>query len=173
MQFNLAVGFALREEWEKASNIVTQLYRDGQDVSVQVCSLSSLFDLWFVLKFRKLPFDRRFCFWCSISPWEQDKWVDILSKPFQMINFKNTRLIDNIPQFQVDRARRIVRERCPAGSKMIDSGQWSFSPTGSLDWGGGRLVEIDWDGLSSGQLLFHWRLVPNVTLFSNRELMWH
>ena len=37
MQFNLAVGFALREEWEKASNIVTQLYRDGQDVSVQVC----------------------------------------------------------------------------------------------------------------------------------------
>ena len=37
VQFNLAVGFALREEWEKASNIVTQLYRDGQDVSVQVC----------------------------------------------------------------------------------------------------------------------------------------
>ena len=36
VQFNLAVGFALREEWEKASNIVTQLYRDGQDVSVQV-----------------------------------------------------------------------------------------------------------------------------------------
>ena len=97
--------------------------------------------LLFVLKFKKLP---RFCFWCSISPWEQDKWVDILSKPFQMINFKNTRLIDNIPQFQVDRARRIVRERCPAGSKMIDSGQWSFSATGSLDWGGGRLVEKGW-----------------------------
>ena len=42
MQFNLAVGFALREEWEKASNIVTQLYRDGQDVSVQVCQVARI-----------------------------------------------------------------------------------------------------------------------------------
>ena len=37
VQFNLAVGFALREEWGKASNIVAQLYRDGQNASVQVC----------------------------------------------------------------------------------------------------------------------------------------
>ena len=42
VQFNLAVGFALREEWEKASNIVTQLYRDGQDVSVQVCQVARI-----------------------------------------------------------------------------------------------------------------------------------
>ena len=43
-------------------------------------------------------------------------------------------------QFQVDRARRIVRERCPAGTKLLDSGQWS-----SLDchWTG-----MDWDGLT-------------------------
>ena len=46
MQFNLAVGFALREEWEKASNIVTQLYRDGQDVSVQVCQVTLRFVLF-------------------------------------------------------------------------------------------------------------------------------
>ena len=37
VQFNLAVGFALKEEWGKASNIVAQLYRDGQNASVQVC----------------------------------------------------------------------------------------------------------------------------------------
>jgi CCR4-NOT transcription complex subunit 10 len=36
VQFNLAVGFALREEWDKASSIVSQLYRDGSDVPVQV-----------------------------------------------------------------------------------------------------------------------------------------
>jgi len=72
VQFNLAVGFALREEWEKASNIVTQLYRDGQDVSVQVLLLV---------------------------------------------------LYLSLRTGQVDRARRIVRERCPAGTKLLDSGQ--------------------------------------------------
>lgn len=36
VQFNLAVGFALRENWDKAGSIVSQLYRDGSDVPVQV-----------------------------------------------------------------------------------------------------------------------------------------
>ena len=36
VQFNLAVGFALREEWSKAGSIVSVLYRDGADVPVQV-----------------------------------------------------------------------------------------------------------------------------------------
>ena len=49
MQFNLAVGFALREEWEKASNIVTQLYRDGQDVSVQVCHVAQICTIFQIL----------------------------------------------------------------------------------------------------------------------------
>ena len=34
--YNLAVGFALRDEWEKASSLINQLYKDNQDVSVQV-----------------------------------------------------------------------------------------------------------------------------------------
>lgn len=36
VQFNLAVGFALRENWDKAGSVVSQLYRDGSDVPVQV-----------------------------------------------------------------------------------------------------------------------------------------
>ena len=36
VQYNLAVGFALREEWDKSSSIVGQLYKEGKDVPVQV-----------------------------------------------------------------------------------------------------------------------------------------
>ena len=36
VQYNLAVGFALRDEWDKASSLINQLYKDNQDVSVQV-----------------------------------------------------------------------------------------------------------------------------------------
>ena len=36
VQYNLAVGFALRDEWEKSSSLINQLYKDNQDVSVQV-----------------------------------------------------------------------------------------------------------------------------------------
>ena len=36
VQYNLAVGYALREEWDKASGLISQLYKDNQDVSVQV-----------------------------------------------------------------------------------------------------------------------------------------
>ena len=36
VQYNLAVGYALREEWDKASSLISQLYKDNQDVSVQV-----------------------------------------------------------------------------------------------------------------------------------------
>jgi len=36
MQYNLAVGFALKEDWEKANNLMGQLYKEGQEVSVQV-----------------------------------------------------------------------------------------------------------------------------------------
>jgi len=70
VQYNLAVGFALREEWDKASSIVGQLYREGQDVPVQVLLLV----LYLSLK-----------------------------------------------QGQVDKARRIVRERCPATTRPPDS----------------------------------------------------
>jgi len=70
VQYNLAVGFALREEWEKASSIVGQLYREGQEVPVQVLLLV---------------------------------------------------LYLSLRQGQVDRARRIVRERCPATTRPPDS----------------------------------------------------
>ena len=36
VQYNLAVGFALRDEWEKASSLISQLYKENQDVSVEV-----------------------------------------------------------------------------------------------------------------------------------------
>jgi len=72
VQFNLAVGFALREEWGKASNIVAQLYRDGQNASVQVLHLV---------------------------------------------------LYLSLRTGQVDRARQIVKDRCSAGTKLLDSGQ--------------------------------------------------
>ena len=36
VQYNLAVGFALRDEWDKASSLINQLYKENQDVSVQV-----------------------------------------------------------------------------------------------------------------------------------------
>jgi len=72
VQFNLAVGFALREEWNKASSIVALLYRDGADVPVQVLLLV---------------------------------------------------LYLSLRTGQVERARRIVRDRCPASSKPLDSGQ--------------------------------------------------
>ena len=36
VQYNLAVGYALREEWDKASSLISQLYKDNQDVSVKV-----------------------------------------------------------------------------------------------------------------------------------------
>jgi len=39
VQYNLAVGYALREEWDKASSLISQLYKDNQDVSVQVLLL--------------------------------------------------------------------------------------------------------------------------------------
>jgi len=70
VQYNLAVGFALREEWEKASSIVGQLYREGQEVPVQVLLLV---------------------------------------------------LYLSLRQGQVDRARRIVRERCPATNRPPDT----------------------------------------------------
>ena len=70
VQYNLAVGFALREEWEKATSLIGQLYREGQDVAVQVLLLV----LYLSLK-----------------------------------------------QGQVDKARRIVRERCPATTRPPDS----------------------------------------------------
>merc|ERR1719477_341455 len=70
VQYNLAVGFALREEWDKSSSIVGQLYKEGKDVPVQVLLLV----LYLSLK-----------------------------------------------QGQVDKARRIVRERCPATTRPPDS----------------------------------------------------
>lgn len=71
VQFNLAVGFALREEWIKASSITALLYREGTDVPVQVLLLV---------------------------------------------------LYLSLRTGQVDKARRIVRDRCPANSNILDSG---------------------------------------------------
>lgn len=42
VQYNLAVGFALRDEWEKASSLINQLYKENQDVSAQVQKASIL-----------------------------------------------------------------------------------------------------------------------------------
>ena len=48
MQYNLAVGFALKEDWEKANNLMSQLYKEGQEVSVQVRTenLNTWLDNW-------------------------------------------------------------------------------------------------------------------------------
>lgn len=69
VQFNLAVGFALREEWEKADSLLNHLYQEGKDVPVQVLLLV---------------------------------------------------LYLSLRTGQVERARRIVRDGCPAS---LDSGQ--------------------------------------------------
>jgi len=69
VQYNLAVGFALRDELEKASSVASQLYKDGSDVPVQVLLLV---------------------------------------------------LYLSLRQGQVDKARRIVRERCPASTRPPD-----------------------------------------------------
>jgi len=40
IQYNLAVGFALREEWDKAASLAGQLYNRNSDISVQVLLLN-------------------------------------------------------------------------------------------------------------------------------------
>ena len=39
VQYNLSVGYALREEWDKAGGLVTQLYEGAKEVPVQVLLL--------------------------------------------------------------------------------------------------------------------------------------
>jgi len=40
IQYNLAVGFSLREEWDKAASLAGQLYNRNSDISVQVLLLN-------------------------------------------------------------------------------------------------------------------------------------
>ena len=40
IQYNLAVGFALREEWEKAGSLVGPLYNRNSEITVQVLLLN-------------------------------------------------------------------------------------------------------------------------------------
>jgi len=60
VQYNLAVGFALRDEWEKSSSLINQLYKDNQDVSVQVLLLVLYVSIkqGHVAKARKIVRDR-------------------------------------------------------------------------------------------------------------------
>lgn len=70
VQFNLAVGFTLREDWDKAGTIMTQLYRDGTDVPVQVSSTR--------YSVPASPTDHRprCCCWCCTSPCGLARWSE-------------------------------------------------------------------------------------------------
>ena len=69
---------------------------------------------------------------------------------FTHLKKKLSDLCNNFSFFQVDRARQIVKERCSAGTKLLDSGQWEELKIGLGGIGEPLRLEaceqwLDWD----------------------------